>query len=156
MFLGDVLASTIGPSTIGWLFLYRRRIGAQLAWTLACFVAKAAILTVVIHRGVEACALSLSALSVVALCVGVILASRGTPVRPQDAWIPLAFPFVTAALAGTCVWLVLGELSTGNHGLQSLSLAMAVFVFAYALPWLIFRHGRQQFRLLWSIAVRRR
>jgi PST family polysaccharide transporter len=155
LFVGDVLATTIGPATVGWLFLYRRRVGAQLAWTSGCFVAKAVILALVVHHGIEACALSLSAISAFALFVGVIVASRGTPVSPRDAWIPLAVPVTASALAGTCVWFALATFPFSS-GVEQLLLAMPVFALTYALPWLALRHGRRQARLIWSLAAHRR
>lgn len=151
LLIGDVVVSIVGPATVGWLFVYKRRVVARFAWTAGCFVVKAAALAAVVQQGISACALAISVVSVVALIVGSAVMTRGTPVRMRDAWVPLAIPAAGSAAGALGTYFVASNIDADWGHVPRFCVGAAAFVLTYCAAWATTRHSRRQALMLWSM-----
>jgi O-antigen/teichoic acid export membrane protein len=156
LLVGDVVASIIGPATVGWLFVYRRRVVAQFAWTACCFVVKAVTLAAVVQRGIAACALAISLFAFLTLIVGPAIMAHGTPVRMRDAWVPLAIPAAGSVAGAFAAYVLSSNIGAEWGDVSRFVLGAAAFALAYCAVWATTGHSRHQAIMLWSVMFPRR
>jgi PST family polysaccharide transporter len=156
LLLGDVTASVLGPAMIGWMFLYQRRVKAQLAWTIGTTITKAGVLIVSLPFGLGACAVAVSSLAAMTLCFGPWIASKGTPLRARDAWSPALMPMATSTVAATATHCMLGFTGTRLTTIGSIFFSVLLFSVFYVTAWISNRYGRKQLKLLLGIVLRQR
>jgi O-antigen/teichoic acid export membrane protein len=156
LLVGDVVTSIVGPATVGWLFVYKRRVVAQFVWTSCCFVVKAVTLAMVVQRGVAACALAISLFAFLALIVGPAVMARGTPVRMRDAWVPLAIPAAGSAAGALAAYSLSSNIAAGWGNAPRFIMGAAAFALAYCAVWASTGRSRRQAMMLRSIVSPRR
>jgi PST family polysaccharide transporter len=156
LLVGDVVMSIVGPATVGWLFVYNRRVVAQFVWAACCFVIKAVTLAAVVQRGVAACALAISLFAVLALIVGPAVMARGTPVRMRDAWVPLAIPAAGSAAGALAAFFLSSHIGAGWGDVPRFVMGAAAFALAYCAVWASTGRSRRQTMMMWSMVSPRR